>query len=209
MPDGLIWGASGGIGAAMVRTLKAKGWRVFGAARNMAQIPPCDRKLPFDLDDEATLKDAAHSIAGESAGLDFVLYAVGSLCPEGIAKMSAPCWEVAIRTNLTGAFLAASYSLNLLKPEGEMAFMGAYIDHLILPKMSAYTAAKAGLEAFVGVLRKENRAARFSIVRPGPVDTDFWQNVPFRKPPNAKPPQAVAEAILAHHESGEKGDVNL
>jgi len=209
MPDALIWGASGGIGSATVRTLKANGWRVFAAARNMAQIPPADRKFPLDLDDENTLKDAAQTIAQESAGLDLVVYAVGGLRAESIAKMGRSDWEETILSNLTGAFMAASYSLNILKPDGQLVFIGAYVDHLILPKMSAYATAKAGLEAFVAALRKENRTLRCSIVRPGPVATDFWANAPFRMPANAKAPEVVAEAILTHHQSGEKGDLNL
>jgi NAD(P)-dependent dehydrogenase (short-subunit alcohol dehydrogenase family) len=75
--------------------------------------------------------------------------------------------------------------------------------------MGAYAVAKAAIEPLVAVLRKENRKMRFTIVRPGAVDTDLWNNAPFKKPADVKTPQSVARAILDHYQSGEAGDLNL
>ncbi len=90
-----------------------------------------------------------------------------------------------------------------------MMFMGAYVDHVVLPKMAAYAVAKAGLETMVAVLRKENRKHKFTVVRPGAVDTPFWEKAPFKKPADAKSPEAVAQAIVAHYRTGENTDLNL
>jgi short-subunit dehydrogenase len=90
-----------------------------------------------------------------------------------------------------------------------MLFMGAYVDHVTLPKMAAYAVAKAGLETMVTVLRKENRKHKFSVIRPGAVDTPFWENAPFKKPVDAKSPETVARAILAHYQAGQNSDLDL
>lgn len=90
-----------------------------------------------------------------------------------------------------------------------MMFFGAYGDHLILPKMGTYASAKAGLEPHVKVLAKENRKYKFTLIRPGAVDTPFWDNAPFKLPKNAKSPDEVVTTIAAHHNKGEGGDLNL
>jgi NADP-dependent 3-hydroxy acid dehydrogenase YdfG len=208
--DALIWGASGGIGSALVTTLKQENWRVFAAGRNYHHIPSeADYKLRFDADDPHTLRDVNYTVANESSGIDLMIYAAGGLRSGMLREFSLEDWLVVMSGNVTGAFLAASHSLGVMQPQGHMMFIGAYIDHLILPKMGAYAVAKAAIEPLVAVLRKENRKLRFTIVRPGAVDTDLWNNAPFKKPADAKTPQSVARAILDHHQSGEAGDLNL
>ncbi len=208
--DALIWGASGGIGSALVTTLKQEGWRVFAAARNHHHIPSeADFTLPFDADDPQTFRDVNYMVANESSGIDLMIYAAGGLKSGMLRDFSLEDWLVVMSGNVTGAFLAASHSLSVMQPQGNMMFIGAYIDHLILPKMGAYAVAKAAIEPLVAVLRKENRKLCFTIVRPGAVDTDLWNNAPFKKPADAKMPQSVAHAILDHHQSGELGDLNL
>lgn len=208
--DALIWGASGGIGSALVTTLKQDEWRVFAAGRNLDKIPSeADFRLRFDADDPHTFRDVNDKVANESSGIDLMIYAAGGLKSGMLRGYSLEDWLAVMSGNVTGAFLAASHSLGVMQPQGHMLFIGAYIDHLILPKMGAYAVAKAAIEPLVAVLRKENRKLRFTIVRPGAVDTDLWDNAPFKKPSNAKTPQSVARAILDHHQSGEVGDLNL
>ncbi|NWG17188.1 MAG: SDR family NAD(P)-dependent oxidoreductase [Chloroflexi bacterium] len=208
--DALIWGASGGIGSALVTALKQENWRVFAAGRNQQHIPSeADYRLRFDADDIHTLREVSYTVATESGGIDLMVYAAGSLRSGMLQEFSLADWLLVMSGNVTGAFLAASHSLGVMQPHGHMMFIGAYVEHLILPKMGAYAVAKAAIEPLVAVLRKENRKMRFTIVRPGAVDTDLWNNAPFRKPANAKTPQSVALAILNHHQSGEAGDLNL
>jgi NAD(P)-dependent dehydrogenase (short-subunit alcohol dehydrogenase family) len=208
--DALVWGASGGIGSALVRTLKQENWRVFAAARNMDRIPSeADYSLRFDARDPGTVADVHYTVAYESDGIDLMIYAAGSLRSGAIREFTPEDWAEVVAGNLTGAYLAAGNGLSVMKSEAHAVFIGAYVDHLILPKMGAYAAAKAGLEPLVAVLRKENRKMRFTIVRPGAVDTPLWENAPFRKPGNTKDPHMVARAILQHHQSGAAGDLDL
>lgn len=210
MTDALIWGASGGIGQALVRTLKQQGWRVFAAARNTSRIPSeADFTYRFDVALPNTINETQLLVAQDSAGLDLVVYAVGDLRPDLLKSTSLDDWMAVMHANLSGAFLVASRSLYLLNDAGHMMFMGAYVDHVVLPKMGAYAVAKAGLETMVAVLRKENRKHKFTVVRPGAVDTPFWEKAPFKKPADAKSPEAVAQAIVAHYHTGENTDLNL
>jgi NAD(P)-dependent dehydrogenase (short-subunit alcohol dehydrogenase family) len=210
MPEALIWGASGGIGSALVSTLKGHGWRVFAAARDETRIPAeADQTYQFEASAPQTISGIPPLIAPESDGLDLVVYAAGALRSRLLDRMPPDEGRLVLESNFTGAWLAAQSSIPLMKENSLMVFMGAYIDHLILPKMGLYAAAKAALDPLVAVLAKENRKLRFSIVRPGPVDTPFWEQAPFKLPKDAKPPSIVAEAIYAHWLSGQGGDLNL
>jgi 3-oxoacyl-[acyl-carrier protein] reductase len=208
--DALIWGASGGIGQALVRLFKQEGWRVFAAARDVSRIPDgADFTYRFDVTQPVTINETQLLVAQDSRGLDLVVYAVGDLRPDLLKNTDPDDWSAVMHANLTGAFLIASKSLYLLNEGRHMMFLGAYVDHVMLPKMAVYAVAKAGLETMVTVLRKENRKHKFSVVRPGAVDTPFWDKAPFKKSVDAKSPEVVARAILAHYLAGENSDLNL
>jgi 3-oxoacyl-[acyl-carrier protein] reductase len=55
----------------------------------------------------------------------------------------------------------------------------------MLPKLGAYAASKAALDAYVTVLAKEVRDRRVTNVRVGAVDTPLWRKAPFRLPKGA------------------------
>ncbi len=210
MPEALIWGASGGIGSALVTLLKSRGWRVFAAARDEARIPPeADFTCRFDAGQPHTIDSIPAMLAGDSDGIDLMIYAAGTTVSATVEKLTPADWAQVFDSNVTGAYLAARASLPLMKPGGHLVFIGAYVEHLILPKLAAYAAAKAALAPLAAVLQKENRKLKVTLLRPGPVDTPFWANVPFSLPKDARPPSAIAEAILARYESGESGDLNL
>ncbi len=210
MPEALIWGASGGIGSALVQLLHQKGWRTYGAARNIANIPPvCDDSHIFRAEDYDSIQTVVRLIGGESDGLELVIYAAGELAFDKLDQLSPDDWRRTLDSNLNGAYLTTIACLPLLKPQSHLIFIGAYLDHITIPKMGAYATAKAGLEALVAVLQKENRKYRFSIVHPGPVDTPFWRQVSLRLPSDAQKPAELALAILDHHLQGGSGTLNL
>ena len=210
MPEALIWGASGGMGAALVRLLKREGWLVFAAAREERRIPvEADYTFAFDALQPHTIQSIPMQIASQSEGLDMMVYAAGAMAAGTVEQMPADAWVQVIGANLNGAYLTTQACLPLMKAGGHIMFIGAYVEHVTLPRMGAYAAAKAGLEPLVTVMQKENRKLKFTLVHPGPVDTPFWQHVPFSLPKNARPPEAIAEAILARFLSGEGGNLDM
>jgi len=75
--------------------------------------------------------------------------------------------------------------------------------------LSAYAAAKAGLEDFVIALSKEQRKKRFTVVRPGAVDTPLWEKVTLKLPSGAASPKKVAIKILEAYQNGHDGKLDL
>ena len=210
MPDALVWGASGGMGQALVNELSSSGWRVFAASRDKEAIPNgVFERYRFDATDHSAIREIAVDLAHQTSGLDLWVYAAGGLQADLLSKMSPNAWSAVIDSNLNGAFLAISQTIHLIKDGGQATFIGAYIEHLILPKMGAYAVAKAGLEPMINVLQKENRKINFTLVKPGAVATDFWKSVPFRMPADAKSPDLVAQAIITQFKNGQRGILSL
>ncbi len=210
MGSALIWGASGGIGAALVAHLGSMGWQVYGAARHTSRIPrSAQLALDFDADYEHSFEAVTMRVAQETTELDLMVYAVGDVAYAKLSEMGLKGWHATLQSNLTGAYLAALYGLDLLKEGGHLVYIGAYLDHIRLPKMGAYVAAKAGLAELVTVLQKEHRKHRFTVVRPGATATGFWDKVTLKLPADAKQPNQVAAAIVQHHINGGSGDLDL
>ncbi len=210
MSSALIWGASGGMGQALIEHLSAQEWTTYAAARHSSRIPTiADNIYEFQANDEHSIQQVVLQVAQQAGEVDLMVYAAGTLTYEKIGDMSLDGWLNTLHSNLTGAFLVAKHGLPLLANNGHMVFIGAYVDHLRLPKMGAYAAAKAGLEELVTILSKENRRQRFTIVHPGAVNTPFWENVTFKMPADAKSPTQVAQDILQYHLSGKMGILNL
>ena len=90
-----------------------------------------------------------------------------------------------------------------------MLAIGAISERMRLPGLSAYAAAKAGLEAFTAALAKEERHRRVTLVRPGAVDTPLWSKMPVRMPRSAALPATVAAQILTAYTSGHSGLLDL
>ncbi len=210
MPEALIWGASGGIGGALVRALKGRGWAVYGAARDERRVPAeADGAVAFDAGDAFSISTAASVIAQQANPLDLVVYAAGGARLATVEELDDPAWAHMLTINLTGAARAVRASLPLLREGGHVMLIGAYVDKISFPRFAAYAAAKAGLEPLTAVLTREQRKLKFTLVRPPAVASRFWDGLPIPLPKNALTPEAVAEAIIARFEGGETGMLDL
>ena len=202
----MIWGARGGIGQALGDQLREEGWRVLRMSRDTAGLGELTPDL-FEVDAaDAEAVAQAIEVAGRDVNqIDLWIYAAGDIAAQKISEGSLEDWQRILDANLTGAYLAAHYSLPLLAPDAHMMFLGAISERLRLPRLSAYAAAKAGLEALVEVLAKEERKRRVTLVRPTAVDTPLWDKVPFKLPPGALSPAEAAEQILAAYHDSHRG----
>jgi 3-oxoacyl-[acyl-carrier protein] reductase len=212
MKTALIWGSGGGIGRALASRLVAEEWTVFAVThqpgdRDLAQLTPhvfdADVTVPYQV------QTAIVTLSQQVEEIDLLVYVAGDITSDKVAEMSPDAWQRIVEANLSGAFLTTHYSLPLLAPDAHLVFVGAISERLRLPGLSAYAAAKAGLEAYVEVLGKEERKRKVTLVRPAAVDTSFWEKVPFRMPANALSPEVVAQRILEAYQQGQKGVLTL
>jgi NAD(P)-dependent dehydrogenase (short-subunit alcohol dehydrogenase family) len=210
MNTAMVWGAGGGIGRAVVERLAAEGWTTIGIGRDVSVLPPAaSYRLEADVTNPHAVEQAVYSAALEVEKIDLWVYAVGDITTDKIAEMEPEVWSRQMGANLNGAYLTAHYSLPLLAEDAHMVFIGAISERLQLPGFAAYTAAKAGLEAFAAAFGKEERKKRVTVVRPSAVSTPFWDKLPLRMPEEAAAPAKVADKILQAYQEGHKGHLDL
>lgn len=210
MKTAMVWGGSGGIGAALLERLAEEGWAVVSVARDPDDVVhPASGVIGADVRDPGSVHQAAQKAKELVGYVDLWIYAVGDIASVKVEKMSLEDWERILTANLSGAYLAVHYSLPLLASDAHLVFLGAVSERLRLPGLAAYASAKAGLEAFVDVLRKEQRRRRVTIVRPKAVETPLWEKVPFSLPPGAAKPGDVAKRVLQAYQEGHSGVLNL
>jgi NAD(P)-dependent dehydrogenase (short-subunit alcohol dehydrogenase family) len=202
----MIWGAGGGIGRALGHRLREEGWRVLAMSRHTAGLGDLTPDL-FEAD-VADPESVAQAIEAAGRGVDQIdlwIYAAGDITAQKVSDASPEAWQRILDANLTGAYVTAHYSLPILAADAHMVFLGAISERLRLPRLSAYAAAKAGLEALVEVLGKEERKRRVTLVRPAAVDTPLWDKVPFKLAPGALSPNEAAERIMAAYHNSHRG----
>lgn len=209
MENALIWGADGGIGQAIARMLTEQGWKVILAGRHVERLEGLGGvAVEAEVDDPFSLQTALTAIGQEIDEIHLWVYAVGDIASAPVERMSLEDWRRIIDANLTGAFLATQYSWPLLAKGAHLFYLGALSERLRQPGLSAYAAAKAGLEALAEVVRKESRR-KVTVVRPAAVDTPLWQKSPFKLPPRHLSPQDVAGRILQAYRDGAEGNLDL
>ncbi len=209
MKNAILWGAAGGIGKALTQKLVDEGLAVVAVSRRPSEMKALTpHVIAADVTQPSQVAAAARMAGEMLPAFDLFLYTAGDIASLKVAEMTPADWNRLLAANLTGAFLTAQASLPLLAPDARLVFLGAVHERLRLPGLSAYAAAKAGLEAFAEALRKETRRPAL-VVRPGAVDTPFWHKVPFSMPKNALAPQALAETIFSALTEGKTGLLDL
>ncbi|MFM2300298.1 MAG: hypothetical protein RLZZ84_34 [Pseudomonadota bacterium] len=157
----LVFGSTGGIGAALTRALAAdpRCAQVYAAARHPAAARRGVTPLAFSLEDEASI---AAAVAGAAADgpIDLVVVATGvlhaaALQPEKSWRaIDATAFEQALRINTIGPALIAKHALAHLPRDRKAAFavlsarVGSISDNR-LGGWHAYRASKAALNMLV------------------------------------------------------------
>ena len=192
MSQAVIFGASGGIGAALVEAVVASGRyeRVWAGSRSGQTATADATPFTFDLTDEASIAAAARQI---SAGVTLAFVATGVLSdgpdfqPEKTYKAQNPAaYARAFATNATGPALIGKHFLPLL-PRRERAVFAALsarvgsIGDNRLGGWHAYRASKAALNMilrnFAIELGRSHPQAVVAALHPGTVTTDL--SAPF------------------------------
>lgn len=210
MKTAMVWGSSGGIGGATVEQLVEENWDVLAVSRSSGNFSGSVTEVEItDIRNPEEVAAVADEYRDKVEQVDLWVYAIGDVTSRRIADMDPEDWDRISETNLKGSFLASRYSIPLLKEGTHMVFVGAVSERTQLPGLGAYVSAKAGLESFVEVLRKEERDRIISIVRPKAVDTPFWDKVSFDLPHGAREPEEVASRILEAYEQKEDGKIDF
>ena len=177
----LVTGATGGIGAAIARTLHAQGATVIlsGTRREVldalaAELGERAHVAAADLRDPA----AADGLiaAAEAIGPLHILVNNAGLTRDGLAmRMKDEDWQAVLDVDLTAPFRLARAALRgmLRRRAGRIIGIGSIVGATGNPGQANYAAAKAGLAGMTKALAQEvaSRGITVNLIAPGFVET--------------------------------------
>jgi NADP-dependent 3-hydroxy acid dehydrogenase YdfG len=172
----IVTGASSGIGASTVRTLREAGVRVVGGARRVERID-ADLALPLDVTDEESCAAFVTRAVAELGGLDILFNNAGLALGRYPFTESTPEDEATVlHTNVDGVLRMTRLCLPHIRDGGHILFMGSVAGRQAYQNAASYVAAKFGLRGFVYALREDllGRPIRITTVDAGLVaGTEF------------------------------------
>jgi NAD(P)-dependent dehydrogenase (short-subunit alcohol dehydrogenase family) len=193
----VVTGGSSGIGLEVGRKLVERGYDVLLTARTPATLEAAAahvgaRWAAADSGDPA----AFAGVVAEAGRVDLLVHAAGVMAGTFVRKESLDTFESVLRTNLTSAFVVANAALPVMPAGGRMVFLSSSSSHAPQPGLSAYSASKAGLNAFARALAAEVERDGVSVhvVTTGPVATKMLEDVRF--PMRTLGVDEVAEAVV-------------
>jgi NAD(P)-dependent dehydrogenase (short-subunit alcohol dehydrogenase family) len=170
----VIVGATGGIGAGCARELHDRG---FSLVLNGRRRDPLEG-LAAEVGGRAVVGDCTveADMAALFAGLDSVdllVHAAGVLRGKPLREQSNEVFEDVIRTNLISPHLAIREALPLMKAGARIVLISSLAATRPMRGLTAYSAAKAGMNALALALSDELEAdgINVNLVSPGAVDT--------------------------------------
>ena len=210
----LVTGASRGIGAATAEALAAAGAHVILVARTASALEEVEERIheaggsatiaPLDLTDGESIGKLAGAIAERWEKLDILVLnaaMLGSLTP--VQDIDPKEYSRLLSLNLLAnqALIAAVDPLLRKAEQAEIVALTSSVGAEPRAFWGAYGSSKAALETLLGAYADETaftKRMRVHIVDPGATRTRMRALAfPGEEPESLKPPEAVAEAIVA------------
>ena len=193
----LVTGGSSGIGLAVGRDLVARGYEVVLNARREGPLAEAARGIGARwVAGDCAEEDDANRVLDEAGAVDLVVHAAGMMDGTFVRKESVATFDTVLRANLRSAFLVARAALPAMPAGGRIIFLSSSSAHAPQPGKTAYSASKAGLNAFALALagEVERDGIAVHVVTPAPVATPMLDDVHF--PMHALDPDHVAAAVV-------------
>lgn len=182
MRTALVTGGSGGIGKACAAKLCELRYDVVLVARREAPLQAAARERGARY----IVADASDPIGFSAAisqleTIDLVVHAAGALGGTYARKQTFEQWRTIISANLDSCFVVTSAVLPRMRAGSRVVFISSSAAHEPMMARTAYSASKAGMNAFARALALEVDRDGISVhlVTPGPVETEMLQDVPF------------------------------
>jgi 3-oxoacyl-[acyl-carrier protein] reductase len=196
----LITGATGGIGAATARALKAQGARlaISGTRAEVleqlgAELGPDVVCLPCDLKDRAAVAALAEAAEKALGSLDILVNNAGVTRDNIFLRMKDEEWDEVIAVNLTSTFILCRAAIRgmLRRRSGRIVNIASISGVLGNPGQGNYAASKAGMVGMTKSLAREvaPRGITANCIAPGFIET------PMTRALTAKQVEAIAAAI--------------
>lgn len=156
----LVFGGSGGIGAALARILAGKGHALHLSGRDVARLELVARetRATFSIADVEQPESFARVVAEAGSPLAGLVYAVGSINLKPLPRLTAADFDRDFRINAAGAALAIQAALPALKAHEGQASVVLFSSVAVgqgFPAHASISMAKGAVEGLVRALAAE------------------------------------------------------
>ncbi|MFF7898274.1 SDR family NAD(P)-dependent oxidoreductase [Streptomyces sp. NPDC088817] len=198
----VVVGASSGMGAAIVETLRARGIKTL--ALDLPSASWGDEVAgmtgPVDVTDVASVESALKGAEEAFGAVEIVVNCAGILGPVApTVETSQETFERIVDLNLGGAFTVTRAALELMLPRGygRIVHIASVAGKEGNPQMAAYSASKAGVIGMVKAVGKEYAASGVTVnaVAPASVETPLIQGMTPER-------QEVQKSLIPMHRFG-------
>jgi NAD(P)-dependent dehydrogenase (short-subunit alcohol dehydrogenase family) len=191
----LVTGAAGGIGAAMVKQLRAEGARVAVADRDVSGIE-AEAHLPGDLLDAAYADGLAQAAKDALGGLDIVINNAGVITRGPVTESSDADWKLSVGVNVEAPFRICRAAIPLMAETGGGAIVNVsscWGGKAPGPNHAIYCMTKAAVASLTQCMGMDHahQGIRVNAVCPNEVNTPMLRSGFIRR--GFDPDSAVAE----------------
>jgi short-subunit dehydrogenase len=185
----LVTGAGSGLGLALARAFAQEDAHVVLAGRNVDRLAEATAGLvgagfsaeatALDVADKASVR-AVFKALGDDGPLDVLVHNAGLATFGPFLEGDGADDDRMLAVNLGGVIDVTRAALPLFRRRGgAIVGVASMVARRTLPNCAVYSATKAGLVAFLAVLREElrPRGIRVLAAMPGPVDTPLWNRI--------------------------------
>jgi 3-oxoacyl-[acyl-carrier protein] reductase len=206
-----VTGSSRGIGRAIALTLSREGYYIVVASpevENNELVAGEIRSgggeamtLDLDIGSPESVKEGFGQVLAAKGRVDVLVNNAG-ITRDGLAMRMKPAdWDLVLKINLSGAFLAAQQALpGMMKNRwGRIVNMASVVGQAGSPGQANYVASKAALIGLTKALAQEmgSRGITVNAVAPGYIETDMTSVLP----------EAVKQKYLASIPLGRAGTI--
>lgn len=181
----LITGCSSGIGYAVAKGLRARGYRVFASARKDEDVQRLRAEgfesVRLDLADTASIQDAVATVLTQSGGMLYAVFNNGAYGqPGAVEDLSGAALREQFETNFFGWHELNRRVLPVMRKQGYGRIIqnSSVLGLVALRFRGAYNASKYALEGLTDTLRMELAGSNIHIalIEPGPIRSRFRAN---------------------------------
>ena len=183
----LITGATGGIGAELVKKFSSLGGNVLGTGTKTEKLDIIKKQYPsvrvkkFDISEHSRIEEFVDDVSLELGGIDILVNNAGINMDNLSLRMKNEEWSKVINVNLTSTFLLSKYSIKKMMKNkfGRVVNITSVVAHTGNTGQANYAASKAAIIGMSKSLAIEYAKKNITVncVSPGFIVSDMTMNI--------------------------------